>query len=37
VGDRRLTLTIYEGITIGPIQLEEKSGGRSGHWSRPRE
>ena len=32
-------LTVYDmcksvdrGITIGPIQLEEKSGGRSGHW-----
>jgi cyclic pyranopterin phosphate synthase len=22
------------GMTIGPIQLEEKSGGRSGHWRR---
>jgi cyclic pyranopterin phosphate synthase len=37
-------LTIYDmcksidrGITIGPIQLEEKSGGRSGHWHRSRE
>jgi cyclic pyranopterin phosphate synthase len=35
-------LTVYDmcksidrGITIGPIQLEEKSGGRSGHWTRP--
>jgi cyclic pyranopterin phosphate synthase len=35
-------LTVYDmtksadrGITIGPIQLEEKSGGRSGHWLRP--
>jgi cyclic pyranopterin phosphate synthase len=34
-------LTVYDmckgvdrGITIGPIQLEEKSGGRSGHWNR---
>ncbi|HEX4414609.1 MAG TPA: cyclic pyranopterin monophosphate synthase MoaC [Lacipirellulaceae bacterium] len=34
-------LTIYDmckgvdrGITIGPIQLEEKWGGRSGHWVR---
>jgi cyclic pyranopterin phosphate synthase len=34
-------LTVYDmcksvdrGITIGPIQLEEKSGGRSGHWQR---
>jgi cyclic pyranopterin monophosphate synthase len=34
-------LTVYDmcksvdrGITIGPIQLEEKSGGRSGHWTR---
>lgn len=34
-------LTVYDmcksvdrGITIGPIQLEEKSGGRSGHWRR---
>jgi cyclic pyranopterin phosphate synthase len=35
-------LTVYDmcksvdrGITIGPIQLEEKSGGRSGHWRHP--
>ncbi|MCI0335789.1 MAG: cyclic pyranopterin monophosphate synthase MoaC [Planctomycetes bacterium] len=35
-------LTIYDmcksvdrGMSIGPIQLEEKSGGRSGHWRRP--
>ena len=34
-------LTVYDmckavdrGITIGGIQLEEKSGGRSGHWRR---
>jgi cyclic pyranopterin phosphate synthase len=34
-------LTVYDmcksmdrGISIGPIQLEEKSGGRSGHWRR---
>jgi cyclic pyranopterin monophosphate synthase len=34
-------LTVYDmckgvdrGISIGPIQLEEKSGGRSGHWQR---
>jgi cyclic pyranopterin monophosphate synthase len=34
-------LTIYDmcksvdrGIVIGPTQLEEKSGGRSGHWRR---
>lgn len=34
-------LTVYDmckgvdrGMTIGPIQLEEKSGGRSGHWRR---
>jgi cyclic pyranopterin phosphate synthase len=34
-------LTVYDmcksidrGMTIGPIQLEEKSGGRSGHWLR---
>ncbi|MEX2026982.1 MAG: cyclic pyranopterin monophosphate synthase MoaC, partial [Pirellulaceae bacterium] len=34
-------LTIYDmckaidrGLVIGPIQLEEKSGGRSGHFSR---
>ncbi len=34
-------LTIYDmcksvdrGITVGTIQLEEKSGGRSGHWRR---
>lgn len=34
-------LTVYDmcksvdrGMTIGPIQLEEKSGGRSGHWKR---
>jgi cyclic pyranopterin phosphate synthase len=36
-------LTIYDmckalskGITIGPIQLEEKSGGKSGPWRRAR-
>jgi cyclic pyranopterin phosphate synthase len=36
-------LTVYDmckgidrGITIGPIQLEEKSGGRSGNWLRSR-
>lgn len=35
-------LTIYDmckavdrGMTIGPIRLEEKSGGRSGVWRRP--
>jgi cyclic pyranopterin phosphate synthase len=35
-------LTVYDmcksvdrGMSIGPIQLEEKSGGRSGHWTRP--
>jgi cyclic pyranopterin monophosphate synthase len=35
-------LTVYDmcksvdrGMTIGPVQLEEKSGGRSGHWRRP--
>jgi cyclic pyranopterin phosphate synthase len=34
-------LTVYDmckgvdrGMSIGPIQLEEKSGGRSGHWRR---
>lgn len=34
-------LTVYDmckavdrGMTIGPIQLEEKSGGRTGHWKR---
>ncbi|TWT37292.1 Cyclic pyranopterin monophosphate synthase accessory protein [Posidoniimonas corsicana] len=34
-------LTVYDmckavdrGIVIGPVQLEEKSGGRSGHWRR---
>jgi cyclic pyranopterin phosphate synthase len=34
-------LTIYDmcksvdrGMTIGPIQLEEKAGGRSGNWTR---
>ncbi len=34
-------LTVYDmcksvdrGMTIGPVQLEEKSGGRSGHWLR---
>jgi cyclic pyranopterin phosphate synthase len=34
-------LTVYDmcksvdrGMLIGPIQLEEKSGGRSGHWRR---
>lgn len=36
-------LTIYDmckavdrGIEIGPVRLEEKSGGRSGPWRRPR-
>jgi cyclic pyranopterin phosphate synthase len=36
-------LTVYDmckgvdrGISIGPIQLEEKSGGRSGDWTRTR-
>ncbi|MEX2316868.1 MAG: cyclic pyranopterin monophosphate synthase MoaC [Pirellulales bacterium] len=36
-------LTVYDmcksvdrGMTIGPIQLEEKSGGKSGHWQRSR-
>lgn len=36
-------LTVYDmcksvdrGMTIGPIQLEEKSGGRSGEWRRGR-
>ena len=35
-------LTVYDmckgadrSIEIGPIRLEEKSGGRSGHWRRP--
>ena len=35
-------LTVYDmckgvdrGMSIGPIQLEEKSGGRSGNWRRP--
>jgi len=35
-------LTVYDmckaidrGMTIGPIQLLEKSGGRSGHYQRP--
>ena len=34
-------LTVYDmckgvdrGMSIGPVQLEEKSGGQSGHWSR---
>lgn len=34
-------LTVYDmckgldrGMSIGPIQLEEKNGGRSGHWKR---
>jgi cyclic pyranopterin monophosphate synthase len=27
--------SVDRGMTIGPIQLEEKSGGRSGTWSRP--
>jgi cyclic pyranopterin monophosphate synthase len=34
-------LTVYDmcksadrGMTIGPVQLEEKSGGRSAHWQR---
>jgi cyclic pyranopterin monophosphate synthase len=26
---------VDRGITIGSIQLEEKSGGRSGYWRRP--
>jgi cyclic pyranopterin phosphate synthase len=26
--------SLDRGMTIGPIQLEEKSGGRSGHWRR---
>ncbi len=37
-------LTVYDmcksidrGISIGPIQLEEKSGGRSGDWLRSRQ
>jgi cyclic pyranopterin phosphate synthase len=37
-------LTVYDmckgvdrGMSIGPIQLEEKSGGRSGHWRRAAE
>ena len=37
-------LTLYDmckavdrGMTIGPIQLEEKSGGRSGLWKRPKQ
>jgi cyclic pyranopterin phosphate synthase len=25
---------VDRGMSIGPIQLEEKSGGRSGHWRR---
>lgn len=36
-------LTVYDmckgadrGMSIGPIQLEEKQGGRSGHWKRPK-
>jgi cyclic pyranopterin phosphate synthase len=36
-------LTLYDmckavekGITIGPIRLLEKSGGKSGHWTRSR-
>jgi cyclic pyranopterin phosphate synthase len=29
-----MTKSVDRGITIGPIQLEEKSGGRSGHWRR---
>lgn len=35
-------LTVYDmckgvdrGIILGPIRLEEKAGGRSGHWVRP--
>jgi cyclic pyranopterin monophosphate synthase len=26
--------SVDRGMTIGPIQLEEKSGGRSGKWRR---
>jgi cyclic pyranopterin phosphate synthase len=29
-----MTKSVDRGITIGPIQLEAKSGGRSGHWNR---
>jgi cyclic pyranopterin phosphate synthase len=29
-----MTKSIDRGMTIGPIQLEEKSGGRSGTWRR---
>ncbi|HJQ78791.1 MAG TPA: cyclic pyranopterin monophosphate synthase MoaC [Lacipirellulaceae bacterium] len=29
-----MTKSVDRGIMIGPIQLEEKSGGRSGHWTR---
>jgi cyclic pyranopterin phosphate synthase len=28
--------SVDRGMTIGPIQLEEKSGGRTGHWQRNR-
>ena len=30
-----MTKRVDRGIAIGPIQLEEKWGGRSGHWVRP--
>jgi len=37
-------LTLYDmckavekGISIGPVRLLEKSGGKSGHWTRPRD
>ena len=43
VGAAAAALTIYDmcksidrGVIIGPIQLEEKSGGRSGRWTRHR-
>ena len=43
VGAAAAALTIYDmvkgverGVTIGPLRLLEKSGGRSGVWRRPR-
>jgi cyclic pyranopterin phosphate synthase len=42
VGAAAAALTIYDmvkgaerGVEIGAVRLEEKRGGRSGHWRRP--
>ena len=29
-----MTKAVDRGMVIGPVQLEEKRGGRSGHWRR---